>query len=138
MDTLDLNLSRTMHERMLAAAPLLNASSFRRMHTIACWPSPCFLCGCYADARHGSELFPDELRIRVSPRLAEVLSLSRTRTPHAVSSTTFVFIDRAGGGSGQASFAFQNLAPLFHLPLNLLRESTCRPYGEAQQPLRRA
>jgi hypothetical protein len=68
MDTLDLNLSRTMHERMLAAAPLLNASSFRRMHTIACWPSPCFLCGCYADARHGSELFPDELRIRASPR----------------------------------------------------------------------
>jgi hypothetical protein len=80
-----------MHQRMNASAPAaqcfflpphahhLHASSAGR---------------CHADARHDSKPFLDDLSIPAAPRLAEVLSLSRTRTPHAVSSAPFVFIDR--------------------------------------------
>jgi hypothetical protein len=140
MGTLDLSLSRTMHQPMHAAAPLLNAaSSFRRMPIIACRPSPCFLRRCHADARHDKELFPDDLSIPAAPRLAEVLSLSRTRTPHAVSSTAFVFIDRVEGSS-HTSFEFQNSAPLFQLPLNYFSFSSTTgihlicPVGKRNKP----
>jgi hypothetical protein len=81
---------------MQQLAPLLNASSFRAACTPSpAGPSPCFLRGCHADARNGSKLFPDDLSISIpaAPHLAEVLSLSRTRTPHAVISAAFVFID---------------------------------------------
>jgi hypothetical protein len=79
---------------MQQLAPLLNPSSFRAACTPSpAGPSPCFLRGCHADARHDSKLFLDDLSIPAAPRLAEVLSLSRTRTPHAVGSAASVFID---------------------------------------------
>jgi hypothetical protein len=51
-------------------------------------------------------------------RHAKVLSLSRTRTPHAVTRTLFVFIDGGGGLSFRSNF---RLCLQFFLTLPLSR-----------------
>jgi hypothetical protein len=100
---------------------LLNASSFRRMHTIACRPAFSMLPP-PVPSTQGTAATSSRTTSPSFPFLAEVLSLSRTRTPHAVSFAAFIFIDGAGG-PGPVSFEFQNLAPPFSTPAKLFQFS---------------
>jgi hypothetical protein len=127
-----ISASAHAHADAYAAAPLLNASSFGRMPVIGCRPSPCFLRGC---RRHKAwqRALPGQT---IHPR-----RLSRTRTPHVVSFTAFVFIDRVRGlGHAFRSFfktrcLFSSPAKLFQLPVHRYELLPCLCGGEYEMKL---
>jgi hypothetical protein len=112
MGTLDLSLSRTMHQRMHAAAPLLSASSFRRMNTIARRPSPCFLRRCRRGKARKRPLPGRPLHPFLSfPFLALPCRSPKSKSHAHPARGKFrrLRIYRPG----PVSFEFQNSAPLF-------------------------
>jgi hypothetical protein len=109
------------------------------MPVIACRPSPCFPRGCRR-RKAWQRALPGQT-IHSCRAVAEVLSLSRTRTPHTVNFTAFLFIDKVGGpGHAFHSFfktrcLFLSPAKLFQLPVHRYELLPCLCGGEYEMKL---